>query len=129
VTDYGIYISVGTLLALITAVVKLTWKLGEIEAEVRADMGAEIDNVTRDVRMNERAATDRAETLRHEFGETGAALRTKIHETETWNRDTFVRKDSFEMVIGRLEKSIDKLGDKIEDRLDKMFERIQHKQD
>jgi hypothetical protein len=72
-----------------------------------------------------RESLDRGDTLRHEFGETAAALRTKIHDVETWNRDTFVRKDSFEMVIGRLEKSLEKLGDKIEDRIERLADRLQ----
>jgi septal ring factor EnvC (AmiA/AmiB activator) len=126
--EYGFYVGIASVfLALIAHAVKVTWQVRGMEADIRADMNAEIDNVQRDITRLERAGADRGETLRHEFGETGNALRTKIHEVETWNRDTFVRKDSFEMVIGRLEKSIDKLGDKIEERLDKMIERIKSK--
>lgn len=126
--EYGIYGVFATFfLALIAHAVKVTWQVRDLEAGIRADMNAEIDNIQRDVVRLERTGSERGEILRHEFGETGSALRTKIHEVETWNRDTFVRKDSFEMVIGRLEKSIDKLGDKIEDRLDKMFERMKSK--
>ncbi len=121
--DAAIVVSAGTALAAIGYAVRVTWKISRIEKEIRDDFNAEIDNCQRDNAKLVREGSDRAETLRHEFGETASALRTKIHDVETWNRDTFVRKDSFEMVIGRLEKSIDKLGDKIEDKLDKMFER------
>lgn len=134
--DSQFYFSIGTLATVVITTGGVVWQLTRVEKAIRDDgdlkikslregFNAEIDNLQRDVVRLERAASERAETLRHEFGETGVALRTKIHEVETWNRDTFVRKDSFEMVIGRLEKSIDKLGDKIEERLDKMFERIQ----
>lgn len=129
IDEPAIYISAGTAVAAIAYAVKLTWKVSRIEKEIRDDLDAQIDNVSRDVVKIERAGMERAETLRHEFGETGAALRTKIHEVETWNRDTFVRRESFEMVIGRLEKSIEKLGDKIETRIERMFERIQTKPD
>ena len=136
VADAAIVVSAGTALAAIGYAVRITWKISRIEKAVRDDsdlkiknvrdaFDAEIDNLQRDVVRLERAAGERAETLRHEFGETGGALRTKIHEVETWNRDTFVRKDSFEMVIGRLEKSLEKLGDKIEDRIERLADRLQ----
>lgn len=123
--DAGLVISAGTAVAAVGYAVRLTWKLSRIEKEIRDDFNAQIDNCQRDNAKIVREHADKTETLRHEFGEVGSALRTKIHDVETWNRDTFVRKDSFEMVIGRLEKSIDKLGDKIEDKLDRMFERTQ----
>lgn len=124
--EVGPYIALGTFALLVIAyAVKLTWTVRSIEKEVREDMDAQIDNMKRDVKAVERGSIDRAETLRHETGEMGAALRTKIHDVEMWTRDTFVRKDSFDMVIGRLEKSIDKLGDKIEEKLDRLVERFQ----
>lgn len=140
VADYAIYVSVGTAVAVIGGTARIVWKLSRIEKEVRDEgdqkiknvresFDAEIDNLQRDIVRLERAGGERGETLRHEFGETAAALRTKIHEVETWNRDTFVRKDSFEMVIGRLEKSLEKLGDKIEDRIERLADRLQHKPD
>lgn len=127
--DPALYVSAATALAAIGYAVKMTWKVRDLEKEMRSDFNAEIDNCQRDNAKLVRESLDRGETLRHEFGETAAALRTKIHDVETWNRDTFVRKDSFEMVIGRLEKSLEKLGDKIEDRIEKLVDRIQHKTD
>lgn len=124
VADAAIVVSAGTALAAIGYAVRITWKISRIEKEIRDDFNAEIDNCQRDNAKLVRESLDRGETLRHEFGETAAALRTKIHDVETWNRDTFVRKDSFEMVIGRLEKSLEKLGDKIEDRLEKLADRL-----
>lgn len=123
--EAGIYISIGTALAVIAYAVKLTWQASRIEKEQREYTDAQIDNLRRDMISVERGSVERADTLRHETGEMGAALRTKIHDVEMWTRDTFVRKDSFEMVIGRLEKSIDKLGDKIEEKLDRLTERFQ----
>lgn len=125
----ALYVSIGTAITAIGYAVKLTWKFRDLEKEMRKDFDAQIDNVQRDYSKAVREHMGDLETMRHEFGETVAAVRTKIHDVEMWNRDTFVRKDSFEMVIGRLEKSIEKLGDKIEDRIDKMVERIQQRPD
>lgn len=124
--EYGIYGTIASLfLAIIAHAVRVTWALSRVEKELRDYFNAQIDNMARDVLNLERIGMDRAETLRHEFGETGQAIRTKIHEVETWNRDTFVRKDSFEMVISRLEKSMEKLGDRFEEKLDRMLAKIE----
>lgn len=122
--DPALYVSGATVVAVIGYAVKLTWKFRDLEKEMRKDSDAKIEKIKDDYDKAVREHMGDLETMRHEFGETVAAVRTKIHDVEMWNRDTFVRKDSFEMVIGRLEKSIEKLGDKIEDRIDKMVERI-----
>lgn len=126
--EFGLYLNIGTLVTLASAVGGGVWWLSRIEKGVRDDMDAQIDNVQRDIQNVERSVVDRTESIRHEFGETASAIRQKIHETETWNRDTFVRKDSFELVIGRLEKSIEKLGDRLEAKIDRAAERIEHRQ-
>lgn len=133
--EYGIYLSFGTLFAVVSGVAAVVWKLSRIEKEIREDVEAQvkdvrdnidahIDNVQRDVKNLDRESAGRAETLRHETGEMGSAIRQKIHEIEMFSRDTFVRKDSFELVIGRLEKSIEKMTDKLEDKIDKAIDRI-----
>lgn len=125
--EYGIYIGLASLaLAIIAHAVRVTWQVSRIDKEIREYNDAQVDNLARDITKLERAGMERAETLRHEFGETGTALRTKIHEVETWNRDTFVRKDSFEMVISRIEKTMEKAVDKIENRIEQMFERAKN---
>lgn len=119
--DVGIYIGIGTFaMAVVGYAIKLTWQVGRIEQEVRDDMDAQIDNVQRDIKTMERDSLARAETLRHETGEMGSAIRQKIHDVEMFTRDTFVRKDTFEAVMTRIEKSIDKLGDRLEEKIDKM---------
>lgn len=125
--EYGIYIGLASLaLAIVAHAVRVTWQVSRIDKEIREYNDAQVDNLARDITKLERAGMERAETLRHEFGETGTALRTKIHEVETWNRDTFVRKDSFEMVISRIEKTMEKAVDKIENRIEQMFERAKN---
>lgn len=127
--DPALYVSGATVIAVVGYAVKLTWKFRDLEKEMREDSDDKIKSIKADYDKAVREHMNDLDTMRHEFGETVAAVRTKIHDVEMWNRDTFVRKDSFEMVIGRLEKSIEKLGDKIEDRIDKMVERIQQRPD
>lgn len=129
-SDIGVWVSIATAFAAVIGyAVRITWKIRSIEKDVRDEVKVDLDSLRKDVAEIVREHSERAEVLRHEFGETAAALRTKIHDVETWNRDTFVRKDSFEMVIGRIEKTIEKMGDKIEDRIEKLVDKIQHKND
>lgn len=124
--DVGIYATIGTLgLAIVGYSVRLTWQVAKIEKEQREYTDAQVDNLQRDMNIGFANASTRAESIRHETGEMGAAIRQKIHEVETWNRDTFVRKDSFELVVGRIEKSMEKLGDRVEEKLEKFWERVQ----
>ena len=124
--ETGIYIGIGTFcLAVLGYAVKLTWQLSRIEKEQQEYTDAQIDNLQRDMANMERDCITRSETLRHDAGEMGAAIRQKMHEMETWNRDTFVRKESFELVVNRIEKSMEKLGDRVEEKLEKFWERVQ----
>lgn len=122
--DYGIYINIGTTVAVIVYIIRGTWHARGIETSIREYLDAQIDNMQRDIAKLERSGMETADTLRREFGETGQALRTKIHEVEMWNRDTFVRKDSFEMVISRIEKTMEKGFDKIDSRIETALERF-----
>lgn len=54
-----------------------------------------------------------------------ADLTAKIYKVEIWARDEFVRKGSFELVVARLEKSMELLGVKFEGAVDKMASRIE----
>ena len=39
-------------------------------------------------------------------------------------RDTFVRKYCFELIVGQIERPIQKFGDKLEDKPERAFDRI-----
>ena len=124
--DVVAYAAIGTFCFLVVGYsVKLTWQVTRIEREQQVYTDAQVDNLRGDMVAAERESSDRVDTLRREAGEMGAALRTKIHDVETWNRDTFVRKESFELVIGRIEKSFEKMTDKLEEKFEKMVERIE----
>jgi hypothetical protein len=95
----------------------------KIAEETRA-IEAKITMLTAKVAAIEKQAVVDLDVARREIGEAVAAIRTKVHEIETWARDEFVRKNSFEIVIGRMEKSIETLGDKIDKRLERLTEKI-----
>jgi len=121
----GAIVSVtGIMLSVVGMAVKTTRAVSRAETEIRADLDAQIDNLQRDISKLERTSMERSDVMTRDFGETVAAVRQKVHDVEVFTRDTFVRKDSFEMVVGRLEKSIEKLGDKIEDKLERFVERF-----
>lgn len=54
------------------------------------------------------------ETLRHEFGETGNALRQHMHEMEMWGRDNNLQKNSFDKAVETITASIGGLSEKID---------------
>lgn len=133
-TEYGLYLNIGTIVALVGAVaagVTKFWaveraiddRAAERDEELRTEMEAKFDNLTRDMKTIERDSLARVDTTRHETGEVGAALRQKIHEVEVFSRDTFVSKGSFETVVNRIENSIDKLGDRLETKIDRALGR------
>lgn len=80
-------------------------------------------------KMDAQAKTQSAEIdklsdeVRREFGEGLSALRAKIHEVELFIRDTYVRRDSFSLVVTRIEEMIKLSMDKMDAKLDKLEER------
>jgi hypothetical protein len=115
VADLAIYISGGTALAVVGYAVKITWQLSRVEKSVREDLQREITRL-------EQEARERSDTYRNEFGETCAAIRQKIHDVEVFSRDHFVSKDSFESVFGRIERSFEKMTERLEGKLEKAVE-------
>jgi hypothetical protein len=51
-------------------------------------------------------------------------LSSKVYQVEIWARDEFVRRGSFELVVNRLEKSMEALATKIEGAVDKMTTKV-----
>jgi len=128
--DYGLYLNVGTLLALFGTVASVAWKISHIEQNIRyvgskddkdlrEHVEAEIENVAQDVLRLERDSIGRYEMVRREIGEMNNAIREKIHETEVFARDQFATKKSVEGAIDRLNQSIEKLGDRLESKIDR----------
>lgn len=101
---------------LIVCTVHATWALARIESALRKDI------------QTSRDETDgRIDRQSREFGETAAAIRQKVTEVELYIRDNFVRKPSFEAVMGRIEADLKELGKDFVARLDRMEEKIDGK--
>ena len=75
----------------------------------------------------EREIREDMDTNRHQNGETIAAIRSKVNEVELFVRDNFVRKDTFNVVMLRLESDVKGIGDRIETRLLRMEAKIDTK--
>lgn len=114
--DQTIIMMVGAFGFLINIVVLAgggVWKLSRVEASIRESMSDHREDMDKELG-----------TVRREFGEVATALRQKIHEVETWSRDEFVRKKSFDVVIDGLRGDLKSIGDKIEARLLRMEGKI-----
>lgn len=55
-----------------------------------------------------------SDSIRREAGEMGAAIRAKVHELELFVRDNFVSKATFGEVISRIEKTIGRWDEKLD---------------
>jgi hypothetical protein len=100
------------------------WRVGLLQATVLKliqEYKDEVDKSIDDERLRTGAEFS---ILRREIGETMTAMRQKINEVEIWGRDNYVKKDTFNMVTDRITQSIEKLGNKIEGRIDKMDEKF-----
>lgn len=96
--------------------VTVTWRLAQIEKALREAINESRDEIE-----------DKQDRMTREFGETVQAIRNKVHEVETWARDEFVRKGSFDNGMGRVEKMLGDQFDRIEARIDRMEKKIDDK--
>lgn len=106
---------------------KLTQAAGEAENALQeaAEAKEHAKNLGHELIEYKFKTAEDIESTARQVGETVAALRTKIHEFETWSRDEFVRKQSFETIMSRNEK----LQEQRDERMDKRFDRIEKKLD
>lgn len=98
----------------------LAWNARGIKSHVDMTMAAHDATMVR--MMNEHQVSDTHEfaLLRREFGETGAALRQKINEVELWNRDNFVRRDTFSAVTASWHGEVRTRFEKIDEKIDRV---------
>jgi hypothetical protein len=118
--DWALMIAAGSLeLVILTSAVTVVWKLTRTEIGLRREHDkaiAEINKTTAEKEMQ----------IRTEHGKEITLLSSKIYQVEIWCRDEFVRKGSFDVVVGRLEKSMELLGAKVENAVDKLATRIEN---
>lgn len=97
--------------------VTVTWRLSIVVTELKDAIAKSRDEIE-----------ERQDRISRDFGETAAAIRQKVHEIETWARDEFVRKDSFESILTRSERTISEQFREIKDRLERMEGKIDARQ-
>jgi hypothetical protein len=98
----------------ITAIVLLTWGVGKVKDQVKDHLKDDIDELVLAIAESELK-------LERKTGEVGAALREKITQVEFFVRDNYVREKDFDSMIkmfegrfDRLQDSMDRLGEKID---------------
>ena len=103
----------GTLvLSFVVSVVSGTWIIGN-----------KINEATQAL---DRKITGEIDVTTQRFGETVAAARQKMTDMELWNRDTFVSKGTFNLVISQIRESWQRFEDNIGKRLDRIEDKIDH---
>jgi hypothetical protein len=96
--DWTLIVAAGSLeLVILSSAIGITWRLSRVEVGLRAEFTKEV-----------------------------ASLQAKVYQVEIWSRDEFVRKGSFELVVARLENTMQLMGTKIETAVDKMATRIEN---
>lgn len=100
------------------AIVGGTWVLGRS----REKLVEKIDTAKAEL---DRRLTDETNQTLNRFGETVSAMRQKMTEMELWNRDNFVNKVTFQVVIQQFRDSWQRLEDKIDKRFDRIDEKLE----
>ena len=100
-------------LSFVMSAISGTWILGKS----RNKLTEKIDEARLELERKIDHETDQAV---HDFGETVSAIRAKINEMELWNRDNFVNKTTFNVVLTQLRSDSERLEDKIDARFDRL---------
>lgn len=130
-----IFAGLGLLLNVVVAIRSAQWglpdRLAKMEGRIMAAVEGHKTAVDHELDKVRDQMTARADTIRREFGETIAAMQSKIFEFEKWTRDTFVRRDSFLTVTDEIKTaltdrstSVDKRFDRLEDKIDKLTDQL-----
>lgn len=122
-----IFTIAGFILTSIVTLVTVTRSLSNTEIALRQAITQSKDEVEEQIARSRADIEAKQERMSREFGETVKALKEKVHEIETWARDEFVRKGSFEHSIGRFERTVSDQFTKIDQRLERMEAKIDSK--
>ena len=100
-----------------------TWRVSRMIEERDSKLIAmmsnhELSDTERFAAVRQEVAS-RSDELRHEFGETGAAIREKMHEMEMWGRDNNLQKGSFKIVTDEIKESIKTISTKLDNQTDR----------
>jgi len=131
-----IIIGGGTLfLNLILGLIGGTWVLSRSHQQLleKIDERFAAERITTESRVNKlndnftaeiRKLDQEIENNRSWFGESMTAIRAKITETELWNRDNFVSKGTFKVVIEEMKAFFTRLEDKMDIRFNKIDDKL-----
>lgn len=119
---------------IILAVRKGQWglpdRLNQLETRIMAAVKDHRDHTDTVLDQSRQELDAAIEKSSREFGETVHAMQNKIQQLELWMRDTFVRRDSFMVVIKETRDTIEKQGavlerglEKLNNKLDSVIER------
>lgn len=104
----------------LVAVVNGIWTLGQSRRETDDKIAEKDKSLTEDLTgLERRFKTDIDQSIRF-VGESLTAIRQKITEIELWNRDHFIDRNTFQLEIANLRRSIERLEEKLEKRLDRI---------
>lgn len=93
---------------LIAAIAVGAWRARGIQAMLEKKIDDRIAEVRKD-------AADKRDEGVNQIGESLRGIRQAITDMAMWNRDTFVRRDDFQVVIDGLAKSMDGLRTDVKD--------------
>lgn len=108
---------IGMALGAVATVAGTAWRvrslLSQTETAILDKMNShEIEDQKRFAAVDRTISAASAKTL-HDAGEMGSALRQHMHEAEMWGRDNYLRKETFNLVVGRMEKVTDRLEENL----------------
>jgi hypothetical protein len=119
----------GLLVNLVGAIVGGTWILSKNSEKLLNKINERITLERKEIDFRltqiEAEAENGLDETRKWFGENMAAIREKITQTELWNRDNFVNKNTFQVVM----KDFKDFFTRFEDKLDLRFNRLESKLD
>lgn len=106
-----------------------TWKLAQMEHRLTGAMTKHRREIDEAAYAAKQEAFDLADRVRRETGESIASIQTRMSQLEIWNRDNFVRRDSFQMVMSEAKQAWDAQSRMIDRRLDRIDEKLDELRD
>lgn len=112
------------LINLIVAIVTGVWTWGRTTNATDEKIAVKDKAAAAELTELERRMKIDVDCATKNFGETVTAIRQKVTETELWNRDNFVSKNTFQTVIQNMERFLERFEDKLNERLDRIDKKL-----
>ena len=107
----------GIAVNLCVAMVGAAWALGRSNHRMMTQFDAKVEALERNMRGDIRTESKFS-------GDAIGALRQKVTEVEIWNRDNFVSKQTFNLVISEIKESWRRFEDKIDKKLEAIGDQL-----